>query len=427
MLSGFHEQYSALQFIAGQGFLENEIGQHSVRIPLKSARKSSYLCSCIHVAAKNRSLPIVRLPNVELEALQLYASYLESGSASLVLYNNSGPLLRAEHSLSWKECFSLVQAHILGTQFGDVGFQHHILNELGRWLKHYQECDTEVLDFLWLKDSNSVSDELLCFVIGRMFGIAAPKAQILVSWIKSQLREPFASVDSETEPAPAPHARETTFMTRYGEAYAAPVLEAQGSHENLAMPAPPALSLPLIHHKLLESLVEAGKRTPASPPASPRLHPALVRALQSNPHPSHIAVIPSFVPRPHSPKIQFALPPSHDRSRTPPCRLHSPLPTSFPPFRHKYPLKSPSDGIPFTWKSAGLSKIRSRSATSIRDARHVIQEATRPHSALISRRPVPPQGMDFLGMYPDGDVLKRAVSVNSRPRTPEKDERRTNW
>ncbi|KAL5383040.1 hypothetical protein PMIN06_006674 [Paraphaeosphaeria minitans] len=169
--------------VAGQVSSSATISRNSVRLPVATAEKSAYLGACMQPLAVHGNDITIDLPDVEPAALRLYVLWLQYEDAPLHLHNENGPVARPRHTLIWRECFDLIQAHLLGSKFGDGGFQRYILGQLEAWLDPEQNPDPELLDYFWEK-AKDIGDELLCFIMARMFQIRMEKADMLVSWMK---------------------------------------------------------------------------------------------------------------------------------------------------------------------------------------------------------------------------------------------------
>ena len=161
-----------------------DIVRNTVQLPIAIARKSNYLSARIKQFTTQGDTNSIALSNIDPAALKLYAWWLKSGDAPLFLHDESGPVAQPQHSLTWRECFDLIQAHMLGCKFSDVEFQRYILTQLRRWLIPQQPPDLELLDFLWESDTEAVSGELLCFVIEHMFRMNQNLAALLVDWLR---------------------------------------------------------------------------------------------------------------------------------------------------------------------------------------------------------------------------------------------------
>ncbi|KAL5390252.1 hypothetical protein DPSP01_001824 [Paraphaeosphaeria sporulosa] len=147
------------------------------------AEKSAYLNARIQPLAVRGNDVTIELPDVEPAALRLYVWWLQYENAPLHLHEENGPVVQPRQTLIWRECLDLIQAHLVGSKFGDVDFQRYILGQLDAWLDPQQNPDPELLNYLWEKDRD-VGDELMCFVMARMFQMGMEKARMLVSWIK---------------------------------------------------------------------------------------------------------------------------------------------------------------------------------------------------------------------------------------------------
>ncbi|KAJ4348842.1 uncharacterized protein N0V89_010220 [Didymosphaeria variabile] len=159
------------------------VAQQFIQLPITVAEKSSYLRARIPSSSKHGDTIVVGVPVVEPAALKLYAWWLQFGDAPLFLHDETGPVSQPRRSLIWRECFDLIQAHILGSRFDDANFQRYILGQFDQWLAPQQEPDLELLDYLWEIERAFVGEELLCFVMGHMFHMEASRVRVLVAWM----------------------------------------------------------------------------------------------------------------------------------------------------------------------------------------------------------------------------------------------------
>ncbi|KAF2443305.1 hypothetical protein P171DRAFT_494986 [Karstenula rhodostoma CBS 690.94] len=179
----FEQSTRTVHLIAGHVSSPTSISQTSISLPVVAAERSPYLGARLRSASVHGDSIIVELPNVDPAALRLYAWWLQFENAPLFLHGDKGPLAQPRHTLIWRECFDLIQAHSLGSKFGDADFRQYILGQLDAWLDPQQDPDLELLDYLWEKDRD-VSDELLCFVMGHMLQMEMKRAGLLVGWMK---------------------------------------------------------------------------------------------------------------------------------------------------------------------------------------------------------------------------------------------------
>ncbi|KAL1602336.1 hypothetical protein SLS60_005752 [Paraconiothyrium brasiliense] len=168
---------------AGDTNLGADVAQQSIQLPTTVAEKSAYLRARIRSSSENSDTIVIGVPDVEPAALRLYAWWLQFGDAPLFLHDETGPVSQPCRTLIWRECFDLIQAHILGSRFDDVNFQRYILGQFDQWLAPQQEPDRELLDYLWKMERALVSEDLLCFVMGHMFHIEQRRARVLVAWM----------------------------------------------------------------------------------------------------------------------------------------------------------------------------------------------------------------------------------------------------
>ncbi|KAF1970225.1 hypothetical protein BU23DRAFT_571019 [Bimuria novae-zelandiae CBS 107.79] len=178
-----------VHLLAGRKISEDDIAQRSVDLPLAVVERCAYLRTRMKPPPAHGDTITIELPDVEPAALKLYAWWLRSGDAPLFLHDETGPVAQPHHTLVWRDCFDLIQAHVLGSRLEDPDFQHYILDQLNRWLAPQQEPDLELLDYLWGIEMGQVGDALLCFVLGHMFQMELQRARILVGWMKGLLGE----------------------------------------------------------------------------------------------------------------------------------------------------------------------------------------------------------------------------------------------
>lgn len=176
-----------VHLLAGHTTSEIDIARCSVYIPVAVAAKSEYLRSRMQPLSGYGGTIVIELPDVSPAALKLYSWWLKYENAPLFVHDANGPVAQPRHTLRWRECFDLVQAHVLGSRFDDQNFQRYILSQLDQWLEPQQEPDIELLDYLWETMGDIVSDELLCFAMAHMFKIKMQRVRVMVAWMKGTM------------------------------------------------------------------------------------------------------------------------------------------------------------------------------------------------------------------------------------------------
>lgn len=172
-----------VHLIAGKILSPDSIAQNSVHLPFATAKKSSYLSVRIQSSSVRGDSITIEIPGVYPAAIKLYAWWLQFENVPLFLHDENGPVTQPHHTLTWRECFDLIQAHLLGSKFGDVDFQRYILGQLDVWLEPQQGPDLELLDYLWEKERDG-RDELLYFCMSHMFQMGMERVKTLVGWMR---------------------------------------------------------------------------------------------------------------------------------------------------------------------------------------------------------------------------------------------------
>ena len=173
-----------VRLLAGVLVSESDTRHASVDLPVTIARNSDYLCAQINSFKGDDHEVTVTIPGATTAAVRLYAWWLEMGDMPLFLHDVAGLVVQPQHSLTWKDCFDLIQAHLLGSTVSDSGFQRYILAQLNRWLSPRQDPDWDLLDYLWYNDEQIVSDELLHFVTSHMLQMKSRSVRLLVEWMR---------------------------------------------------------------------------------------------------------------------------------------------------------------------------------------------------------------------------------------------------
>lgn len=173
-----------VRIVAGGAVAESDSRNASVDVPATIARKSAYLHAQMKSFKGTDDECIIEIPGAAPAAVNLYVWWLEMGDTPLFLHDFAGPVAQPQHSLMWKECFDLVQAHLLSSRVNEPGFQQYILTQLNQWLSPMQDPDLDLLDYLWRNEEQSVSNELLCFVMSHMFHMKQQSARLLVKWMR---------------------------------------------------------------------------------------------------------------------------------------------------------------------------------------------------------------------------------------------------
>jgi hypothetical protein len=152
--------------LPGRRTLSEHLPAEIIDVPVTIAQRSSSLRKIlVRQALTQPSARQIALPDADPVGFRMFVEWLDTGHVEFrpAMYENprSGILLR--------DAFSLVFAHIVGSQFEEPDFQDYIIDAIARLLDTSQTPDLKVLEVVFLE--KSAPNILKQFVIDRMFAV----------------------------------------------------------------------------------------------------------------------------------------------------------------------------------------------------------------------------------------------------------------
>lgn len=162
-------EFNDIRFLLSFVTTSEHIQEQSFYVPRWIAERSPYLNSLIsHTHIRSGSL-CIQINDVCPSAFGIYIEWLHLDRISLPRANSNVDTSQIPKfsTLIFKDCISLIRAHILGSQFQHTDFQDRVIDEIAHVLDLSQTPDVEVLTVVF--GEIKASKALRSFIIDRMF------------------------------------------------------------------------------------------------------------------------------------------------------------------------------------------------------------------------------------------------------------------
>lgn len=159
--------------LPGRRTLSENLPSETVDIPISLAQRSSFLRTVIEQHVPNRFRQTVRLDEIDPLGFRFYIEWLQKGHVEF----NTTVSSQTANSLRVRDCFDLIFAHIVGTQFEEPHFQDYIMDIMLQSLDPSQTPDINVLEVVFLEKGASTT--LQRFVVDIMFAVERKMLNII--------------------------------------------------------------------------------------------------------------------------------------------------------------------------------------------------------------------------------------------------------